>query len=97
MKNIIIFLLLGLLIIYGVYTYSSKSWQLSLYGEDATLMRLDYVSKEACLSAGNTYYKDGTTQYVRFDCGYQCNYVGNKEDLSNSPVCSTICDNYGCK
>jgi len=84
-------------IAYGIYLYFSKPWQLSLYGEGTTLMRIDYKSKEACLSAGNTYYKDGTTQYKRFDCGYKCSYVGDKNDLTNAPTCPNICDNYGCK
>lgn len=72
-----------------------KPWQLSLYNENATLMRLDYDSKESCLLAGNFYYKDGFTQYKRFDCGYNC--IGDKSDLSASQRCSTVCDNYGCK
>lgn len=71
-----------------------KQWQLSLYSEGATLMRLDYDSKESCLSAGNFYFKDGSTQYKRFDCGYNC--IGNKSDLSAGQLCTTVCDNYGC-
>lgn len=82
---------------YGAYTYFSKPWQLNLYGEGVTLMRIDYKSKETCLSAGNAYYGDGTTQYKRFDCGYKCSFVGSKDDLSNSPVCENICDNFGCR
>lgn len=93
----IIFVLIIISIIYGLYAYFIKPWQLSLYGEGTTLMRIDYKSKEACLSAGNVYYRDGTTQYKRFDCGYKCSYTGDKNDLNNAPICSNICDNYGCK
>lgn len=82
---------------YGIYSYFSKPWQLSLYGEGVTLMRLNYESKESCLSAGNSYYRDGSTQYKRFDCSYKCKYIGNKNDLNNGPICSPICDNYGCR
>ncbi len=82
---------------YFVYNYYSKPWQLSLYGDGVTLMRLNYDSKNSCLSAGSSYYGDGYTQYKRFDCGYKCNYVGDENDLTNSPVCSKICDSYGCK
>jgi len=96
MKKIIIVLVI-LIALYGIYEYGNKSWQLSLYGEGVTLVRLDYNSKEACLSAGSSYYQDGSTQYKRFDCGYRCNYVGDKNDLTNSPTCSKICDAYGCK
>ena len=93
----IIIVLITIGIIYGVYAYFNRSWQLSLYGEGVTLMRIEYKSKEACLSAGNVYYGNGTTQYKRFDCGYKCSYIGDKNNLTNTPVCSTICDNYGCK
>lgn len=96
MKKVLI-TLITLVVVYGVYTYFSKPWQLSLYGDGVTLMRIDYNSKESCLSAGNTYYKDGSTQYKRFDCGYKCKYTGDKNDLTNGPTCSPICDNYGCK
>lgn len=95
-KSILIIIIV-IAVIYGFYTYISKPWQLSLYGNAQTLMRLDYDSKESCLSAGKTYYRDGTTQYQRYDCGYKCNYIGDKNDLTNSPVCEQICDNYGCK
>lgn len=94
MKRIIMGLVF-LACVYAIYTYISKPWQLSLYGDGVTLMRLDYSSKEKCLSAGNSYYRDGNTQYKRFDCGYKCN--GNKSDLTTGQVCSPICDNYGCK
>lgn len=102
MKNIkkyksIIVIIIVIAIIYGFHVYNSKSWQLSLYGNGQTLMRLDYKSKDSCLSAGKTYYRDGTTQYQRYDCGYKCSYFGDKTDLTNAPVCKQICDNYGCK
>jgi hypothetical protein len=80
---------------YSIYSYFSKPWQLSLYGDGVTLMRLNYDSKESCLSAGNSYYRDGSTQYKRFDCGYKCD--GDKNDLIASQICSPVCDNYGCK
>lgn len=89
--------LVSVLIIFGTYSYFNKSWQLSLYGQGKTLMRVDYKSKDACMSAGKAYIRDGTTQYERFDCGYKCDYIGDKNDLKNSPVCPVICDNYGCK
>lgn len=96
MKNLVaILIVLGT--IYGIYSYFGKPWQLSLYGDGVTLMRLDYDSEESCLSAGNSYYRGGSTQYKRFDCGYKCKYLGDKNDLTNGPVCSKICDNYGCK
>ena len=96
MKKLISTLII-LAIIYGVYSYFSKSWLLSLYGDGVTLMRLDYDSKESCISAGSSYYRDGSTQYKRFDCGYKCKYTGDKNDLTSGPICSTICDKYGCK
>ncbi len=94
MKKLVI-ALVTLGAIYGIYSYLSKPWQLSLYGNGVTLMRLNYNSKKSCLSAGNSYYRDGSTQYKRFDCGYKCD--GDKNDLTASQVCSPICDNYGCK
>ncbi len=100
MKNTnkaIIVIVIFFVLIYVVYASTAKNWQLSLYGDGTTLMRLDYKSKEACLSAGSTYYGDGKTQYQRFDCGYKCSYSGDKNDLNNSPICSTICDSNGCK
>ncbi len=96
MKKLII-ILVSLVLLYGVYNYFSKQWQLSFYGDGVTLMRINYDLKESCLSAGSSYYRNGSTQYKRFDCGYKCNYGGDKNDLTNSPTCSTICDNYGCK
>jgi len=83
--------------VYGIYAYFNKPWQLSLYGDGVTLMRIDYKSEEACLSAGSAYFRDGTTQYKRFDCGYKCSYVSNENDLTNSPICLRVCDSYGCK
>lgn len=96
MKKIIIGILI-IVALHGSYVYFSKPWQLSLYSDNATLLRADYNSKDACLSAGNAYYRDGNTQYKRFDCGYKCSYLGDKNDLSNAPVCSQICDSYGCE
>lgn len=93
----IIVLILIVVGIYAIYKYNNKPWQLSLYGDNSTLMRVDYKDKNTCLSAGRTYYQDGSTQYKRFDCGYKCSYVGNEKDLTNSPICQSICDNYGCK
>lgn len=96
MKKILIALVI-IIGIYGVYVFFSKPWQLSLYGDGVTLVRVNYNSKESCLSAGSSYYGDGTTQYKRFDCGYKCNYVGDKNDLTNAPICKSVCDTYGCK
>lgn len=79
-----------------MYNYFfSKAWMLSLYGDGVTLMRLDYSSKEACLSAGSSYYRDGSTQYKRYDCGYRCS--GDNNNLEDGMVCSQICDTYGCR
>lgn len=96
MKKVIIGIIV-LVVLYVAYSHFSKPWQLSLYGDNATLLRADYGSKETCLSAGNMYYRDGNTQYKRFDCGYKCSYSGDKNDLTNAPICSQICDNYGCR
>lgn len=84
-----------LVLIYIFYNFYNKSWTLSLYDSTSTLMRLEYPSKDSCLSAGKTYYRDGSTQYKRFDCGYDCK--GNIGDLTDSLICSPICDNYGCR
>ena len=95
MKKILV-IIVAIIALYGLYIHFSKPWQLSLYGDGVTISRVDYGSKESCLSAGRAYYRDGSTQYKRFDCGYKCNYAGDKNDLTNAPVCSPICDDYGC-
>ena len=97
MRKIIIILILAGLCYFIYDTFFAKNWQLSLYGGGATMMRLDYSSKDECLSAGRSYYRDGTTQYERFDCGYKCRYLENRNDLTEPPICSQVCDTYGCR
>ena len=72
----------------------TKQWMVSLYRSDTTIMRLDYSSKEACLSAGRSYLSDKSAE--RFDCGYECPSF-NKINLQDSPTCKEICNEAGCR
>ena len=100
MKKIILVLFALIFVIsYIIYSYNSNNWQLNLYGDKEVLMRLEYSSKESCLSAGKSYYRNGKVQYKRFDCGLNCKYTLNQDkyNLLKSGVCENVCDNYGCK
>lgn len=86
--------LVVLVIVVVVMKSNSKPWTLSLYKEGSTLMRLDYPSKETCLSAGQVYKNSKTAE--RFDCGYKCSFT-DRNDLKASPICEPICNEVGCK
>lgn len=73
---------------------NSQQWMLSVYGSGQTIMRTDYSSKNACLSAGRSYIADKTAE--RFDCGYKCTSF-DKNDLQSSPICGTVCNDSGCR
>lgn len=79
-----------ILVIFAVYKYFSKSWKLSLYKDGETIMRLDYKTKEDCLSAGHSYEKT----IDRFDCGYKCS---DGDNLKVAPICKQVCNNSGCR
>jgi hypothetical protein len=82
-----------IIIVFVAYNIS-KTWMLSLYGNGQTIMRLDYHSKESCLSAGRSYIADKSAE--RFDCGYKCSSF-DKSNLSSSPICKTVCNEVGCR
>ncbi len=94
-KKILIALgiILVVIIVFVVYK-NSKPWMLSVYGGGQTIMRLDYPSKDACLSAGRSYIADKTAE--RFDCGYKCSSL-DKNNLQDSPICKTVCNDAGCR
>ena len=69
-----------------------EEWTLSLYGGGNTIIRLEYPTKEACLSAGNSYNSNESIE--RFDCGLNCTKV---TDLLSSPLCKQVCDIGGCR
>lgn len=89
---IIIVLLIALVSLYYFYNY--KPWTLSLYREDSTILRIDYSSKQSCLSAGNSYIVDKSAN--RFDCGYKCS-IADKSKLDDSPICKQVCNGTGCR
>lgn len=70
----------------------SQDWMLSLYRSGITLLRLDYNSLEACLSAGNSYMADESAD--RFDCGLNCD---DSIDLSQGVRCEQVCNSAGCR
>lgn len=96
MKKIVIIIGIVILatIVFVVYKNNSKPWMLSLYGNSSTIMRLDYSSKDACLSAGRFYMSEKSAE--RFDCSYNCSSF-DKNNLQASPVCKTICNDSGCR
>lgn len=76
----------------GTGVEESQDWMLSLYQSGITLLRLDYDSLEACLSAGNSYKADQSID--RFDCGLNCE---NSVDLSQAILCKQVCNPGGCR
>jgi len=73
---------------------NSGPWLLGIYGNDQTILRTNYDSKDACLSAGRAYLADGIAE--RFDCGYQCtSFEGS--GLQDSPFCQSVCNDAGCR
>ena len=70
----------------------SQDWMLSLYRSGITLLRIDYDSLEACLSAGNSYMADQSAD--RFDCGLNCE---DSIDLSQAVLCEQVCNSAGCR
>ncbi|MCX6813219.1 MAG: hypothetical protein NTV77_01890 [Candidatus Azambacteria bacterium] len=88
---LIVILILGFIF----YKNIAKSWMLSIYGGGVTIMRLDYSSKEDCLSAGRSYLAD-RKGIERFDCGYKCHSF-DKNNLQDSPLCKQVCNQAGCR
>jgi LPXTG-motif cell wall-anchored protein len=79
----------------GLFLFKKQNqWILSLYRNGGTLLRIDYFSKEACLSAGRSYLADGSAD--RFDCGNGCSSFDGS-NLTSTPVCKTICNASGCR
>jgi len=66
---------------------------LSLYAFGGTLLRIDYDSKEACLSAGSYYMSAELAE--RFDCGFNCRSF-ERNNLLDSPICEPLCNEAGC-
>lgn len=97
MKIKILYTLFGVILL-GIIFYfvrsNSKPWMLSLYRNNQTIMRIDYESKDTCLSAGRSYLSDQSAD--RIDCGYKCTSF-DKNNLQNSPLCETVCNNAGCR
>jgi len=93
LKGLIFIVVVGLSI-FVFYKITNKPWMLSLYGDGTTTMRLDYLSKEDCLSAGRSYLAEKSAE--RFDCGYKCSSF-NKIDLKDSPICKQVCNQAGCR
>ena len=93
-KYIILGSTLLLLVVGFLFYSSSKPWMLSLYRGGTTILRIDYSSKEACLSAGHSYMADHRAE--RFDCGYKCHSF-DENNLQESPLCEPICNDAGCK
>jgi len=97
MKNIKKLFILGaiiLVVVIFLFYVNWKPWMLSIYRDDLTIMRIDYQSKDACLSAGRSYIADNSAE--RFDCGYRCSLF-NKDNLQESPLCKIICNDAGCR
>ncbi|MFH2136276.1 MAG: hypothetical protein ABII19_01405 [Patescibacteria group bacterium] len=86
----LVILAIGIFVLYNNY----KPWMLSLYGNGSTIMRLEYSSKDACLSAGQSYITNKSAE--RFDCGYKCSSF-DRSDLQASPLCKTVCNDSGCR
>ena len=87
-------ILLGVLFIgYSIMNSSfQEDWTLSLYGGGETIMRLEYPTKESCLSAGNLFSSEESIE--RFDCGLSCTKATS---LLDSPLCKQVCDIGGCR
>jgi len=97
--KIIIFFIIPLVILFSLVFLELRSldnnkWMLSLYGGNITIMRLDYPSRESCLSAGRSYLADKSAE--RFDCGYRCTSL-SRVNLQDSPLCEKICNDAGCR
>lgn len=69
-----------------------ESWTLSLYARGGTLFRLEYLSMEKCLSAGDSYIADESAE--RFDCGLNCE---DSIDLTKAIRCERVCNSAGCR
>jgi hypothetical protein len=94
-KTIFIIVVIAILVtIVVVINNNSKPWMLSLYRDGLTIMRIDYSSKDTCLSAGRSYLADNSAE--RFDCGQKCSSF-DKNNLQSSPVCKMICNDSGCR
>ena len=93
-NKISVIVVIAIFIVILLVKLNSKPWMLSLYGGGQTKMRLDYSSKEDCLSAGRAYMYDKNAE--RFDCGYKCSSF-DKSDLKSAPICNTVCNEAGCK
>ncbi len=93
-KYKIVLSIVAVLLVAIVYKCSSNQWLLSLYKNGETTIRLEYKSKDMCLSAGRSYYADKTID--RFDCGYQCSVL-DSTNLKDSPICKQVCNDSGCR
>jgi hypothetical protein len=97
MNTKVLFTLFGVLLVGSIFYFlwsNSTPWMLSLYRNNQTIMRIDYESKDACLSAGRSYLSDQSAD--RIDCGYKCKSF-NKVDLQSSPICESVCNDAGCR
>jgi len=89
-----IFTLAIILLVASFFVEGNKQWMLSLYGSGTTIMRIDYPTKETCISAGRSYLVDKSAE--RFDCGYECSSF-EKINLQDSPICEKVCNEAGCR
>lgn len=94
MKKLWVFILAVMILVSFYYFYNHKPWMLSLYRGGSTILRLDYASKQSCLSAGSSYMVDKRAD--RFDCGYKCS-IADKSKLDDSPICNQVCNGAGCR
>lgn len=92
-KNRIIWIVAIIVIAFIVWSLvGGKKWTLNLFRNGAVLMRLEYASKDECMSAGGSYVADKTGS--NFECGYKC---GPHADITQSMNCEQVCNIGGCR
>jgi hypothetical protein len=98
--NPLVWIVVVVVIIFGVYKLLSPKWTLMICEEVmdngvecysfASIQKDQFATKEMCLEIGTTVTKD--TQYPVFECGRKCKHDGV------FMVCDEICNMYGvCK
>lgn len=77
-----------IIVVIALWFFGQKNWMLSLYSNGITILRIDYKTEEACLSAGHSYKSAGSAD--RFDCGYKCE---DSIDLTQGILCKEVIRN----